>query len=134
MAYLPDNQGDFVIPPLGARVYVPREKRPYRVRARNDRFAVCTKPFNCHRSGPTVQYFILDAELGHRGPENLIFGLGAETDGQCLDMLDRVTSGASEVSHRHGVLWDVVRVETAANRTPDTHSPQSSTHGREDNG
>lgn len=91
-----------VIPPLGSRVYVPGEKRPFTVRARNDRFAVCTKPHF-----KTVRYFVLDAENGVRGTENLIFCMGAETDAECEEMLARVTAGESEVSHRNRVPWDI---------------------------
>ena len=90
-------------------MWVGREKRPYRVRARSDRFAVCTKPFNPQH---TVLYCILDTERGVRGPENLIFGLGAETDEHCERMLARLEAGDSEVTYRHCVGWDVVRVES----------------------
>ncbi len=99
-----------VSPPLGAKVWVDGEKRPYRVRARNDRYAVCTKPFNPRH---TVLYCILDAEAGWRAPEGLIFGLGAETDEECEEMLARVTNGETELSRRRGVEWDVLRVEAA---------------------
>jgi hypothetical protein len=99
--------GNFVIPPLGAKVYVPTDKRPYTVRARNDQFAVCTKPFAARK---TVMYFVLDAVHGVRGTENLVFGFGAETDKDCAEMLARVTSGDTEVSHRNRVDWDIARV------------------------
>ena len=98
-----------VIPPLGAKVWVETEKRPYRVIARNDRYAVCTKPFNPRR---TVLYCILDAVEGRRAPEGLVFGLGAETTQDCEEMLERVTTGKTFLSRRNGVDWDVVRVET----------------------
>ncbi len=92
-------------PPLGARVYVPGERRGYRVRARNDRYAVCTKPHF-----KTVLYFILDIEKRVRGPENLVFGMGAETDEHCLEMLARVTSGETQISWRNRVPLDIVKV------------------------
>jgi hypothetical protein len=104
---------DRTIPPVGAKVWVRTDKRPYTVRARNEFFAVCTKPFNARR---TVLHCILDARRGLRGPENLIFGMGAETDQQCAEMLARLTAGESEVSHRHCVEWDVVGVP--ARETP----------------
>src|ERR1022692_619002 len=83
-------------PPLGSRVYVAEEKRPYRVRARDERYAVCTKPHF-----RTVLYFILDVVGGHRGTENLIFGAGAETDEECQEMLARIAAGETEISHRN---------------------------------
>ena len=97
-----------VIPPFGAKVFVEQEKRPYVVRARNSDFAVCTKPFNLRH---TVLYCILDRRRKWRGPENLIFGFGAETNAQCEAMLSRLTTGQTEVSRRYYVPWDVVRWE-----------------------
>lgn len=91
------------VPPIDVLVHVPDEKRGFRVQARNDRFAVCTKQ---HFS--TVRYFILDAESGVRGTENLVLGFGAETKEQCEEMLARLSSGETEVSHRNRVPWDVV--------------------------
>lgn len=92
-------------PPLGSLVYVAEETRPYRVHARDERYAVCTKS---HFG--TVLYFVLDTEAKIRGTENLIFGLGAETDEQCREMLARIQTGQTEVSHRNRVELDVVRV------------------------
>lgn len=94
-----------VIPPLGAKVYVPNERRGFVVRARNARYAICTKP---HFS--TVRYFILDARQGIRGPENLVFGMGAETDEDCNAMLERLRTGETEVTHRNRLPWDIERV------------------------
>ena len=31
---------------VGDKVYIPDQKRPYRVRARDDRYIICTKPYN----------------------------------------------------------------------------------------
>lgn len=93
--------------PVGALVYVADERRPYRVRASNRRFAVCTKPFNLQH---TTLYCILDFERLIRGPEDLIFGMGAESDQHCEQMLARLSSGDTAVSRRRSVEWDVVRV------------------------
>ena len=92
-------------PTLGAKVYVKAYKRPLTVRARNRRFAICTRP-----AFGSVLYFVLDTHRGVRGPENLIFGRGAETDEQCHEMLIRLTAGRSEVTHRNCVPWDVEKV------------------------
>jgi hypothetical protein len=89
-------------PRCGAKVYVTGERRAYTVRARDDRFAVCTRP-HFH----TVRYFIADAKEGVRGPENLVFGMGAESDEECAEMLARVSSGETEVSWRYRVPWDI---------------------------
>lgn len=42
---------------IGDKVYIPSEKRPYTVKARDDRYIICTKPFNLQN---TVFYFIID--------------------------------------------------------------------------
>jgi hypothetical protein len=116
-----------------ARVWFAEEKLPYRVRARDQRFLVCTKPHNPMR---TVLYSIIDLKEQVRGPENLVFGMGAETDKCCLQMLDRLNgrhdkfsaaekaevkavtghevvddTWASEVSHRHRIALNIVKVE-----------------------
>ena len=31
---------------VGDKVYIPGQKRPYKVRARDDRYIICTKPYN----------------------------------------------------------------------------------------
>jgi hypothetical protein len=38
-----------------------------------------------------------------RGPENLVFGVGAETRQQCEQMLTRIEAGETEVSLRNRV-------------------------------
>ncbi len=104
MSRYPTPSEPLTVPPLGAKIFVEGEKRPYTVKARNDAFAVCTKPFNPQR---TVLYFILDAKRGMRGPENLIFGMGAETVQDCEEMLERLSreDDPTEPSYRHSVEW-----------------------------
>jgi len=91
----------------GQKVYVKAEKRPYKVRACDGRFAICTKPFNPQK---TELYFIIDKERNVRGTENLIFGMGFEADEECNEALDRLKKGESEVSYRNVVELDIVRV------------------------
>lgn len=93
----------------GCRVWFQGETRPYRVRATDGvRFVVCTKPFNPKR---TVLYTVIDFERQVRGTEDLIFGLGAETDQQCREMCARLTTGESKVSYRNFVPLDITRFE-----------------------
>ncbi len=82
---------------VGDKIKFKEEKQRYTIRASNRRFAVCTKPFNCKK---TTLYTVIDLERNIRGTENLIFSAGAETDQQCIDMLDRLTKGETEVSYR----------------------------------
>jgi hypothetical protein len=92
---------------VGSRVWFEGEKRPYNVRARNNRYIICTKPYNPQR---TVLYTIMDLEEGVRGPENLIFGMGAQTDQECEEMLERLED-ASKVSRRNRVQINITRTQ-----------------------
>lgn len=96
------------------RIWFHGKVRPYRVRIANERYAVCTKPFNPQR---TVLYTVVDLQKQWRGPENLIFGMGAETDQQCRRMLRRITKGASAVSRRHGIPLMIERVKSVTTET-----------------
>lgn len=81
--------------PVGSKVKFAEEKQRYTVQASDDRFAVCTRPFNLWK---TVLYSIIDFKEGVRGPENLVFGMGAETQEQCEDMIERL-NGRHEKSY-----------------------------------
>ena len=83
---------------------MPIEKRPYTVRARDDRYIICTKPFNAKH---TVIYFIIDLVERWRAPDNMIFGLGYETDEQCAERLEDLQSGTIELSRRRGIPLDI---------------------------
>lgn len=83
---------------VGDKIKFEEEKQAYTIRARNDRFLICTKPFNLKK---TVLYSIVDLHEGIRGTENLVFGMGAETDWQCWEMLTRLVEGTSEISRRN---------------------------------
>ncbi len=126
--------------PAAYRFTVGEEAR-YGVQASDMRFAVCTKPHNLIKSltdptRRTVWYTIIDFEEDVRGPENLVFGMGAETREQCEKMLDRLNGRqtpptpedievctqagidphdldymATEVSHRHRITLDIVSVD-----------------------
>lgn len=85
---------------VGDKIKFKEEKQRYTVRATDGRFAICTKPFNLQK---TVLYCIVDFEEQVRGTENLVFGMGAETDEQCEDMLKRLNEkeDPSEISYRN---------------------------------
>lgn len=89
---------------VGDKVYIPNEKRPFRVRARDDRYIICTKPYNPKR---TVRYFIVDLKERVRGPDNRIFCSGYETDEHCVERLKELQSGEIEVSWRWRVDLDI---------------------------
>ena len=85
---------------VGDKVYLPNEKRPYRVRCRDERYIICSKPMNLRH---TVWYFIADMEKLIRGPDDRVFCAGYETDEQCLARLKQLQNGEIEVSWRHHV-------------------------------
>lgn len=88
------------------KVYLPNEKRPYIVQARDDRFIICTKPYNPKK---TVMYFIVDLKRKVRGTDNLVFGYfdGYETRVNCEGALKSLQDGEMEVSYRNVVDLDI---------------------------
>lgn len=89
---------------IGDKVYIPNEKRPYKVRARDDRYIICTKPFNPYH---TVLYFIVDLVDRWRAPDNMIFCSGYESDEDCAERLKELQSGRIELSLRRGIPLDI---------------------------
>lgn len=96
---------------VGDRVKFLNEGKPYRVRCRDERFLICTKPFNLYKP-PTVLYTVIDLKRDVRGTEGVVFGMGAESDESCRRMLKRLSTGETEVSYRNNVPLDVERVIT----------------------
>jgi hypothetical protein len=94
---------------VGDKIKFRTDKQRFTVIARNERFIICTKPFNLKR---TVLYTVVDLENDIRGTENLVFGAGAETQEQCNEMLKRLASGETEISHRNYIRLDVESVQT----------------------
>lgn len=87
----------------GDRVWFNGDKKPFRVRAANEKFAICTKPYNFQPK--TVIYTIVDFEWGVRGMDNMIFGIYSYySDEECEEALQALTNGELEVSsktHKH---------------------------------
>lgn len=95
------------IPP-GYKIKFVEEKQFYTIRASNIAFSVCTKPMNALK---TVLYTIIDWNNNIRGTENLVFGMGAETNRGCEEMLERLTQGESEVSHRNRIKLNIEKLK-----------------------
>lgn len=76
------------------------EKRPYQIQSENDRYLICTKPFNLKK---TVIYTIVDLKEQIRGTENLIFCMGFETKELCDEALVRLESGETEITRRNRI-------------------------------
>jgi hypothetical protein len=93
---------------VGDKIGFSEEKLRYTVQAADGRFLVCNKPLNVRK---TVLYCIVDMREQVRGPEDLIFGFGAETRKQCQEMLQRLQAGETEVSYRRRLALDIDRWE-----------------------
>lgn len=89
---------------IGDKVCVPTDKRPYTVKARDERYIICTKPFNVRR---TVLYFIIDLLNKWRAPDNMIFCSGYETTEDCQERLKELQDGTIELSRRRGIPLDI---------------------------
>ena len=89
---------------IGDKVYVPNEKRPYTVRARDDRYIICTKPYNPQH---TVLYFIIDLVKKWRAPDDRVFCSGYETDEECKERLAELQREEIGLSRRRGIPLDI---------------------------
>lgn len=89
---------------VGDTVYIPEHKRPFRVKARDDRYIICTKPYNPRH---TVIYFIIDLQDKWRAPDDRIFCSGYETDDNCNERLKELQSGEISLSTRRGIPLDI---------------------------
>lgn len=89
---------------IGDKVFIPQHKRPFTVRVRDDRYIICTKPFNAQH---TVIYFIVDLVEQRRGPDNMVFCSGYESDEDCIERLKELQDGTIEVSYRRGIPLDI---------------------------
>jgi hypothetical protein len=103
---------------VGDKIKFINEKKRYTVRACDERYAVCTYPLNMirrvrggYKHEKTVMYCVIDFKKNIRGTENLIFGMGAESDEDCTDMLARFNEeDGSEISHRNFRELDIESV------------------------
>lgn len=94
------------LPEVGHKIKFKEEKQAYTVRATNGVYTICTKPMNAKK---TVLYTVISWLENVRGTENLVFCMGAVTDEQCNEMLQRLTSRETEVSHRNRIKLNIER-------------------------
>ncbi len=89
---------------IGDKICLPGQKKPYKVMARDERYIICTQPYNFKH---TVMYFIIDLERGIRGPDDRVFCSGYETALHCAERLKELEEGVIEVSSRRCVELDL---------------------------
>jgi hypothetical protein len=96
---------------VDTKVWFEEEKQGYTVQACNDRFWVCTKPFNARK---TCLYSIVDLERNVRGRDNLVFGFpyGYESKSSCQIALEYLKNNEMEVSYRHSIPLKIKKVST----------------------
>lgn len=94
---------------VGDRVKFDEEAQRYTIQARDDRYLVCTKPFNARR---TVLYSIVDLQEMKRGPDNMLFGGGYETRQDCEERLAdlNLAKFPMELSYRRSIPLNVLEV------------------------
>jgi S-adenosylmethionine:tRNA-ribosyltransferase-isomerase (queuine synthetase) len=92
---------------VGDKIKFESEKHKYTVKAKNDRYLICTKPFNLQK---TVLYTIVDLERLVRGTNNMVFNPYDYADqkdiDKCLEDLQNHSNGL-EVTYRNCVWLDV---------------------------
>jgi hypothetical protein len=86
---------------VGDKIYFRGEKRGYEIKARNERYLICTKPFNPKH---TVTYTILDSEELINSTNNCVFNpydysLQKDIDESLTDLVEE----KYELSQRHQV-------------------------------
>ena len=89
---------------VGNKIKFKEEKQRYTVQACDDRFVICTKPFNPKK---TVLYTIIDFERNERGTDNLVFSHGYETKKDCKKNLKMLQKKDMEVSYRNYIKLDI---------------------------
>lgn len=96
----------------GDKVWFGNDKKPFTVRACNNRFAICTQPFNFVPQ--TVCYTIVDFERNVRGVDNYVFSIyDYYSDEDCDEALQALINGEMEVSYKNNkyVQLDITKVK-----------------------
>lgn len=94
------------------RVWFSSNKKSFKVRECNDRFAICTQPFNLQPK--TVLYTIIDFDRNVRGEDNLIFTVyDYYSDEDCKQAMEDLIGGEIEVSYKtnKNTKLDIVKVK-----------------------
>lgn len=96
----------------GDSVWFSTSKKSFKVRECNDRFAICTQPFNLKPN--TVLYSIIDFNRNVRGLDNLVFSVyDYYTDEDCKQAMEDLMKDEIEVSWKDNkhVKLDIVKIK-----------------------
>lgn len=101
---------------VGDKIYFAEERYPYTIQACDERYLICTKPFNPKH---TVQYTIVDLKYGIRGADNY-WKCGGYVDykdrKECERMLRALYGDCDDqdkpvmISHRNQIELNIVKV------------------------
>jgi len=87
---------------VGQRIWFAEEKRPYRIRACDGRFLICTKPFNLRKD--TMLYTIVDLKEEIRGTDGYSIGpYDYRSDEDCEAVLKELQEGARRREYNRSV-------------------------------
>jgi hypothetical protein len=91
---------------IGDKVKFKSEKQRYTVKAKSDRFIICTKPFNAKK---TFLYTVIDTQRLVRGALGLVFGTPYELNRteEAQVCLNDLVEEKYEVSHRNCIQLDI---------------------------
>ena len=93
---------------VGDKIKFAEEKSPYTIRACDNRYLICTKPYNPKR---TVLYTIVDLQEGIRGANFFIFNIYDYVfTSECRLCLRDLISGQCEISHRNRIKLNIEKI------------------------
>ena len=91
----------------GDKVKFKSEVQQYTVRAANDRYIICTKPFNAING---YLYSIIDLKEKIRAPHDRMFNCYGYDDKDFRAMLIHIMRGTINLSHRRRIALDIERI------------------------
>lgn len=92
------------------RIWFEEEKKPYKVRCHNERYAICTKPYNFRPE--TVIYTIVDFQEKIRGTDFYSIGpYDYYTQEDCDNALQDLINGEMEISYRNRIELKIKNLE-----------------------
>lgn len=93
---------------INDKIFFSLEKKPFTVKAINERYAICTQEYNLKK---TVFYTIIDFLERKRSTHDLIFNLYDFTEQPDIDKcLSDLKSGELGLSRRNSVDLDITKV------------------------
>ena len=94
----------------GQKIWFEEEKHPYTIRACDDRYLVCTKPFNLRKK--TVMYTMVDLHENIRGTDGYAIGpYDYYNQADCDSYLKELQNGEIEISSRNRISLNIKKVK-----------------------